>query len=507
MLHRSIPVFALLTACTGSGLAPAPGAVRPAPLSPDVERPEHPVLAEPGVPDPDPTGDPTGNTTHPDGGDTEPAVEGPSSCGFTYADAYGDRRSATVDLPLDVEPGTGTTVSGIDVVAHAEPAPPGLTQQRSGLVMPTYTDDLPVFERAEAWSGTRCYELPDGSAVERTEAEAWALYRAIAEHTTGVPMDTREGVRSVVGVRGAYPGTLHFNGNTPDKFNDTLVLLWVEGGEPRVREFPVTTETGARDFGYHSSSQLRPNRRYSYVNGWHRGYNALSIAEWGYRVRDDANGNGHWDSDRNGWLDGGDDDHGRVGSAHNIHMGSPSGSGFGDARIRSWSAGCQVMPGAANWDLFIHTAWEGEGTPVDYFLVDVRDIAPRAFGPCGVEGGADCPVRVDALPFTATADTTTASASWDGYNCSTADESGPERVYALTVDTEGVLTAWVEEDEGVDVDVHILEGSSPDACLDRGNTVAEADVTPGRYWVVVDSWSDGAVHYGGGYTLQVELSE
>ena len=27
-----------------------------------------------------------------------------------------------------------------------------------------------------------------------------------------------------------------------------------------------------------------------------------------YPVRDDSNKNGHWDSDRNGWLNGGDAD-------------------------------------------------------------------------------------------------------------------------------------------------------------------------------------------------------
>ena len=117
------------------------------------------------------------------------------------------------------------------------------------------------------------------------------------------------------GVVPAYPGTFAWHGNTPDYFNDTLVMLWIDHeGQHHVREFPGHTDVGARDFGENSSSSLRPNRRYHHINGWHRStYNALYMIDEGYRVRDDTNHNGHWDSDRNGWLPPRTaDDHDRI---------------------------------------------------------------------------------------------------------------------------------------------------------------------------------------------------
>lgn len=434
----------------------------------------------------------------PAGGD-EPLPEG---CGFTYEEDFAVRaaRSWTGQTYQGV---AGRTVDGVDIIAHPEP-PPAMVTESDGLTMPDYSDDMPVFERGLPWLEERCYELPSG-AYMLDEAEAYAMYVGIAELTTGVPVDSTEGVRSVVGVRGAYPGTFAYNGNMPDRFNDTIVLLWVEDGQPRVREFPVTTETGAVFFGYHSSSQLRPNRRYGYVNGWHRGYNALQMDEWGYGVRDDSNGNGFWDSDRNGWYDGGSADHDREGFAHNIHMGSV-GWPLGGAEVQVWSAGCQVLPGMANWDAFIHDAWTGDGDQVEYFLVDVRDIAERAWGPCTADGSHACPYVVDAVPHVDVHDTrTSVSDSFDEYNCSSADESGPELVYVVMVDDEGWLTAEVTDDAATDVDVHILDGNDPDACIERGDTVAEAYITPGRHLVVVDSYVDGGTVLAGEFELRIDF--
>jgi hypothetical protein len=145
---------------------------------------------------------------------------------------------------------------------------------------------------------------------------------------------------------------------------------------------------------------------------------------------------------------------------------------------------------------------------VDYFLVDARDIAPQAWGDCDEDGTRGCPYSISSFPYERTDDTTNATqVEFPEYNCSTADEAGPEQVYVLTVDATGILTADVLEEEGVDVDVHLLDGDDPDACLTRGNYGLEAEVTPGRYWLVVDSWSDGDQDYAGGYTLSVDFQD
>ena len=219
------------------------------------------------------------------------------------------------------------------------------------------------------------------------------LWTRIVEETLWYTLDDAPGKRSVVLIRGAYPGTFQWHGNEPNRFNDTIVLLWRDAdGLPHVREYPVNTDTGARDFGYHSSSSLRPNRHYPYTNDRHRSYNALRMGLASYPVRDDTNNNGHWDGDRNGWLDGGPADHDRNGSGHNIHMGSVEGD-LGEISVNAWSAGCQVIPGTDNWTEFIRHAWTFLGDRVDAYLIDARDIAPSTWTPCETDEGTHaCPI-------------------------------------------------------------------------------------------------------------------
>lgn len=376
--------------------------------------------------------------------------------------------------------------------------------------MPNYTDNMPLFPRAGEWtSETRCYELPSG-AVLLTQPEAYDLYRDIAELTTGVAVDVTTGARTVLGLRGAYPGTFEHHGNRPDRFNDTLVLLWIdENGDPNVREFPVNTDTGAYDFGVDSSSSLRMNRRYHYINGWHNTYNALHINEMvSYLVRDDTNNNGYWDSDRNGWLPPlGELDYERTGSGHNIHMGSKDAP-LGTAAVNVWSAGCQVIPGMANWTEFIYNAWTAMDDTLNYFLVDARDIDPRVWAPCTPDGTHDCPYLIDGFPFVHAADTSTVTTrEFDLYSCSTVDEGGPEVVYLLTVDVAGTLSVAVDDVDGdaVDIDVHLLDADDPDSCMDRAHISFDRTIGPGRYFIVADTYVEGGTELSGPYTLTVDF--
>lgn len=447
--------------------------------------------------------------------DTAPDVAPPPACNFDYDTQFGVMAPLPSPVPHHgVE--TPHTGAGTGEIAHADPPPPSTYQVQqsslryvppSSLTLPAYDDDMPLFERGADWSGpTRCYETPGGS-VSLTQSEAYDLYKLIAERTTGVPFNTHTEHRAVVGLRGTYPGQFSWHGNTPNKFNDTLVLLWEEAGTGKhVREFPVNTDTGAVDFGFESSSSLRPNRRYAYVNGWHNTYNALHIDESSYRVRDDTNGNGHWDSDRNGWLppDTGED-YFRNGNGHNIHMGSVDGP-LGDAKVQNWSAGCQVIPGMANWIEFITNAWTAEGDSVDYFLVDVRDIPPAVWSPCTPDGSHECPFYIDTFPYQHTGDTSKQGAAKFGvYNCSSADESGAEVVYELHVQSKGTLTVQVDSASGVDIDVHLLEGDDAKACLARNDVALTYDITPGRYLIVADTFAENGTPLPGSYTLKVSL--
>ena len=379
------------------------------------------------------------------------------------------------------------------------------------LVMPGYSDDWDTFERGVAWgTATRCYELPHGSFL-LTEAAAYALWVEMVRETLWYEVNQTAEIRSVVGIRGAVPGSLNWHGNPKNHFNDTIVLLWRDASEqPHVREFPMTADPGTYGFPANESSALYPNRHYPYTNGWHRGYNALQIASYGYRVRDDGNKNGHWDDDRNGWLDGGIADRFRGGSGHNIHMASPS-RGLTQQVVHNWSAGCQVIPGMANWMEFIGNAWTGTGDQVDYFLMDVRDVAGSVWTSCAQEEGTHrCPEAVRQLPVVLEGDTRTAvSNAFDQYNCSTANESGGEYVYVLNIRNEGTLSINVESDDPeADPDIHLLSGDDPNACLARAHEGLTYDVSPGRYLVVVDSWVNGdGVVLDGHYRLLISLED
>lgn len=437
---------------------------------------------------------------------------GPVACNFDY-------EFAPWIQPLLFGPSPVIASVAVDpkvpaAVSHSEPLPPStrivhLPGARDDLVMPDYPDNMPVFERALDWDGgTRCYELPSGPA-NLTEAEAFDVYRKVAETTVGRLFDVTPGRRTVVGLRGAYPGTFAWNGNGPNRFNDTLALLWIdEAGAKQVLEFAAHTDTGAYEHG--SMSSLRPNRHYRYENGWHKTYNALAIREpIDYWVRDDQNANGHWDSDRNGWLPPLHRiDFDRVGTAHNIHLASVNAPLSG-ADVGQWSAGCQNIPGLASWTRFITNAWTGMGDEVDYFLVDVRDIDPEAWAPCAkADGTHACPYRIDAFPYTATGDTTGGEDGLPLYNCApTTDESGPERVYVLHTTGPGTLRATVDDvaGEGPDVDVHILMADDPNSCLVRDNVTAEIWIPTGRYLVVVDTYAGGSAPKPGAYTLNVEF--
>lgn len=412
-------------------------------------------------------------------------------------------------------------------IAHPDQASVGATRplispKLDGVVLPSHVNDMPLSDRATVWSTPRCYQLgpfdsrlapPELGGVLLTEEQAYDMYLRLVRMTLWREVDQRLGQRTVIGLRGAYPGSLHWHHNTPNQYNDTLVLLWRdEAGLPHVREFPVNTDTGVYDFGVDNSSSLRPNRHYPYINGWHRDYHALQIDLPSYPVRDDTNNNGHWDSERNGWLEGPQpgQDYDRLGTAHNIHAGNEDGPLEG-AEINIASAGCQVIPGMANWLAFLEDAWTGFGDSVDYFLIDVRDISPRFWMACQEgDGSHACPWLISQFPYTHSADTTMSDDRWhDNYSCDEANESGAEQVYILNLPAMGNIHIEVlEAGEGVDPDIHLLEGGDDaSACRARGHRELDALLPAGRYLIVVDTWVNASgAELAGGYQLKVQWS-
>ena len=114
-------------------------------------------------------------------------------------------------------------------------------------------------------------------------------------------------------------------------------------------------------------------------------------------------------------------------------------------------------------------------------------------------GTSNKPVVVDALPYALKSSTQGAPSNvFQSYSCAaTTDESGPERIFELSLPKDARVTAWVEEAAPVDVDVHLLTdlsvvGGEATNCVSRGNRIAEADMTAGTRFVVVDSFKGAA---------------
>lgn len=127
-------------------------------------------------------------------------------------------------------------------------------------------------------------------------------------------------------------------------------------------------------------------------------------------------------------------------------------------------------------------------------------LVPAGAAAAPGQGTVDDPVVVDALPYFVRGDTTDAvSDVIDDYACDPGtDESGAEWIYRFDLPADARVTAWVAGDSGtVDNDVHLLDdltldGAQATACAARGHTIAEADMTAGTHYVVVDTYNGEA---------------
>jgi hypothetical protein len=123
-------------------------------------------------------------------------------------------------------------------------------------------------------------------------------------------------------------------------------------------------------------------------------------------------------------------------------------------------------------------------------------------------GDMGAPFAVTDFPFDdarGSADLGADGMYFNFYSCAPdLDEWGREFVYQLEICHDGAITATVGGDGGsVDNDVQILSALSEEACLSRGNLEATTAVTPGAYFVVVDTYVTDAVLQGGPFTLSI----
>jgi hypothetical protein len=114
---------------------------------------------------------------------------------------------------------------------------------------------------------------------------------------------------------------------------------------------------------------------------------------------------------------------------------------------------------------------------------------------------------IDGLPFAHLASTLLSpNRDLDEYTgCgSTADESGPELTYELDLAAPARVRAMVLDRGDVDIDVHLLDSTGTAAgCLDRDHRAVVADLAPGRYFLVLDTFVDAGVELAGECLLVV----
>lgn len=116
------------------------------------------------------------------------------------------------------------------------------------------------------------------------------------------------------------------------------------------------------------------------------------------------------------------------------------------------------------------------------------------------------PVAIDALPFSDVRDTRTAIDDaidlYDGCAASQ-DESGREHYYRFEVTAPRRVRAVVVDHGGADIDVHLLGGTTGADCIARDHRQVIADLEPGTYYFVLDSFASGGVAQEGEYLFIV----
>ncbi len=176
---------------------------------------------------------------------------------------------------------------------------------------------------------------------------------------------------------------------------------------------------------------------------------------------------------------------------------------YEDAESLAWKyrfALEQGMGGIGIWALRYDAGYTELWDEIEYAFAS--DFAPH-------EGDRLDPIPVAELPFEDARDSSDLAAGgmfFDWYSCNDAlAEWGREHVYRVEICHQGTLTASVAGDGGgVDNDVHILSAPSEDACLSRGHSEASWEVTPGSWYVVVDTYVEGGVPCWGPYELTIE---
>jgi hypothetical protein len=115
------------------------------------------------------------------------------------------------------------------------------------------------------------------------------------------------------------------------------------------------------------------------------------------------------------------------------------------------------------------------------------------------------PIVVGSFPYTDSRNTAQSPSDLlDGCGADPSiKESGPEYVYQVTFTQPGKLTVSVQDDAGVDIDVHLYTSMNTNDCIARNDTTFTQNVDCGTYYVVADTFANSGGSLPGPYTLNM----
>lgn len=105
-------------------------------------------------------------------------------------------------------------------------------------------------------------------------------------------------------------------------------------------------------------------------------------------------------------------------------------------------------------------------------------------------GTLDEPIEIPGLPFVdmrSTADSPSDVIDSYAGACMAGGSTGPEYIYALTVDQSTKIRAMVFSSDEVDVDLHLMTLTDPNTCVKRGDRELEGPLQPGTYFLSIDT--------------------
>ena len=119
------------------------------------------------------------------------------------------------------------------------------------------------------------------------------------------------------------------------------------------------------------------------------------------------------------------------------------------------------------------------------------------------DGSSEAPFQISSLPFSALADTRDSPhRELDLYSgcLASQDESGPEHLYRLELDSPTHVRAMVHALSGADVDVHLLDASaSEEGCIARGHRIVQGLLPAGTWYFALDTFVAAGEELSGEY--------